>query len=116
MVWAARAHEGGFSEDMLSSSDHDGHAVFHELSEGPWDVQILPPGVRKTHEAIKLIADMKTDQTLMLQRDLDRPDVELESIVSTGSPDAVSLDDAKEPVDGEQVQAPLIEEIRGDGE
>jgi hypothetical protein len=116
MVWAARAHEGGFSEDMLSSSDHDGHAVFHELSEGPWDVQILPPGVRKTHEAIKLIADMKTDQTHMLQRDLDRPDVELESIVSTGSPDAVSLDDAKEPVDGEQVQAPLIEEIRGDGE
>jgi RNA polymerase sigma factor (sigma-70 family) len=114
MIWAARELEGGFREDMLLSSDLEGRAVFYDLSEGLWDLQIHPPGVRTTRDAIPMEADMIANQTLMLQRDLDRPDVELESVMSIPNADAEPQESSEAPEDGEQVSVPLVLESRGD--
>ena len=61
-----------------------------------------------------MAASLKSDETLMLERDLERPDVELESVVSSPNSDADK--NAEKPEDGEQFLVPLMEEIRGDGD
>ena len=109
LVEARQDLGNGYSDSTSTSTDFHGIARFENLSEGHWDVLVRFPKTGASGGSLHMTAQLSSDTTLMLQRDLDQPEVEVENIVSTRN-----SHDAEKPVDGEQVSAPLIEEVRGD--
>lgn len=116
MVHASHDLGGGYLDSVSVYTGKDGSALFQDLTEGRWDVQIYTPGAKGPEDAKRTSPVLTAYQMRTLQFDLDQPEIETENVVSYPNPDAVPLDDAEEPVDGEPGMVPLVLESGGEGE
>jgi hypothetical protein len=94
----------------------DGSALFQDLTEGRWDLQIFTPGAKGPDDARRMTPVLTAYQMIVLQLDLDQPYTESINIVNYPNPDTAPQDAPEKPVDGEQVMVPLVLESGGERE
>ena len=115
MVHASQDLGGGYLDSVSFFTGQEGSAIFQDLTEGRWDLQIFTPGAKGPDDARRMTPVLTAYQMLMLQLDLDQPDTESINIVSYPNPDTAQ-DAPEKPVDGEQVMVPLVLESGGERE
>ena len=108
MVHASQELGGGYLDSVSVFTGQAGSAVFQDLTEGRWDVQIYTPGAKGPEDAKRTFPVLTAYQMRALQYDLDQPDIETENILSYPNPNAVPQEDTKQPVDEEQGIAPSV--------
>lgn len=116
MVYASQDLGGGYMDSVSVFTGQDGSALFQDLTEGRWDLQIFTPGAKGPDDARRMTPVLTAYQMIVLQLDLDQPYTESINIVNYPNPDTAPQDAPEKPVDGEQVMVPLVLESGGERE
>lgn len=78
---------GGFSDVVTGHLNAEGRTLFQELSEGPWEIRVYPPGASDARGADAWFANAQSGTIQMIEHDLAQPDVVSENMAFTPSPD-----------------------------